>query len=465
MAACPVNRASRTGRCVRRGSPSAGRPRPTSRPRGSSAGCPRSASGSRSTPPTRRSTPPATSSESRLSKTLIVEHDGEVIGDLMLAVDDAWAQVEVAEQARSTQAELGWVIAPEHAGKGYATEAAGELLRFCFEDLGVRRVIAQCFADNVASWKLMERLGMRLEVRAREGVTAPLGHVERQPLLRDPRRGVARASAGKEGRLNAPGPERGPLAGAAPTGSPSAPRPRRTPTPCSTSAVAPRSASGCRSLPTDRAAWAERFADPDRLAMTLAFELDGEIIGDLFLRVTDAWAQAEVEDQAKKTQAEIGWVLAPEHAGHGLRHRGRSRAAADLLRGPRPAPGGRPVLRRQRRVTADHGEARHAPARSTPYATRCTVLAGGWTASATRSSPTSGAPARADRTAADAPGPECDRLAGADRTSDHPPLRARRPRGDLAARGAVRASASGSPRRTTTARSTSSGSATRTGWR
>ena len=88
-------------------------------------------------------------SESRLSKTLIVERDGQVIGDLMLAVDDAWAQVEVAEQARSTQAELGWVIAPEHAGNGYATEAAGELLRFCFEDLGVRRVIAQCFADNV----------------------------------------------------------------------------------------------------------------------------------------------------------------------------------------------------------------------------------------------------------------------------------------------------------------------------
>src|SRR5688572_24800163 len=87
-------------------------------------------------------------SESRLSKTLIVELDNQVIGDLMLTVDDAWAQVEVAEQARSTQAELGWVIAPEHAGRGYATEAARELMRFCFEDLDVRRVLAQCFADN-----------------------------------------------------------------------------------------------------------------------------------------------------------------------------------------------------------------------------------------------------------------------------------------------------------------------------
>ena len=107
-------------------------------------------------------------SEKRLSKTLIVELDGAVIGDLMFSVEDPWAQVEVAEQARGTLAEIGWVIAPEHTGRGYATEAAAELLRFCFEELGVRRVIAQCFADNVASWKVMERLGMRREVHTRQ---------------------------------------------------------------------------------------------------------------------------------------------------------------------------------------------------------------------------------------------------------------------------------------------------------
>ena len=99
----------------------------------------------------------------RLSKTLVIERDGEVIGDLMLAVGDAWAQADVAERARGVQAELGWVIHPEHAGQGYATEAVGEVLRVCFEDLGLRRVTALCFADNVASWRLMERLGMRRE--------------------------------------------------------------------------------------------------------------------------------------------------------------------------------------------------------------------------------------------------------------------------------------------------------------
>lgn len=99
----------------------------------------------------------------RLAKTLIIERDGEVIGDLMLAIGDPWSQHEVVDQAAGTQAELGWVLHPDHAGHGYATEAVAELFRICFEDLGLRRVIALCFADNVASWRLMERLGMRRE--------------------------------------------------------------------------------------------------------------------------------------------------------------------------------------------------------------------------------------------------------------------------------------------------------------
>lgn len=99
-----------------------------------------------------------------LAKTLVIELDGEVIGDLMVAVEDAWAQAEVTEQARNVQAELGWVLHPDHAGRGYATEAVRELIRLCFEELGLRRVSANCFADNEASWRLMERLGMRREI-------------------------------------------------------------------------------------------------------------------------------------------------------------------------------------------------------------------------------------------------------------------------------------------------------------
>jgi len=99
----------------------------------------------------------------RLPDTLIIEQDGVVIGDLMLRYDDPWSQLEVREQAVGTQIEVGYTLDPAHAGRGYATEAVLAALRICFEELGVRRVIAQCFADNVASWRLMERVGMRRE--------------------------------------------------------------------------------------------------------------------------------------------------------------------------------------------------------------------------------------------------------------------------------------------------------------
>ena len=102
-------------------------------------------------------------SPERLEKTLVVERDGVVIGDLMVAVEDAWSQREVADQARGVQAELGWCIGTRYQGNGYATEAVAELLRICFEDLSLRRVTANCFADNEASWRLMERIGMRRE--------------------------------------------------------------------------------------------------------------------------------------------------------------------------------------------------------------------------------------------------------------------------------------------------------------
>ena len=99
-----------------------------------------------------------------LDRTIVVQLDGEVIGDLMLRLEDAWAQAEIVEEARGVQAELGWVLHPHHAGHGYATEAVRELIRLCFEGLRLRRVTANCFAGNDASWRLMDRVGMRREL-------------------------------------------------------------------------------------------------------------------------------------------------------------------------------------------------------------------------------------------------------------------------------------------------------------
>jgi RimJ/RimL family protein N-acetyltransferase len=99
----------------------------------------------------------------RLAVTAVIERDGVTIGDCMLRIRDAWAQREVADRARHRHAELGWALDPAYTGHGYATEAVQELLRYCFEDLNIRRVTATCFSDNTASWRLMERVGMRRE--------------------------------------------------------------------------------------------------------------------------------------------------------------------------------------------------------------------------------------------------------------------------------------------------------------
>jgi [ribosomal protein S5]-alanine N-acetyltransferase len=59
--------------------------------------------------------------------------------------------------------EIGWVLGREHQGRGYATEAARSLLAYAFESLHCHRVIATCQPQNPASWRVMEKLGMRRE--------------------------------------------------------------------------------------------------------------------------------------------------------------------------------------------------------------------------------------------------------------------------------------------------------------
>ena len=106
-----------------------------------------------------------------IGRMLVVLLDEVVIGHLYLHVEDAWSQVEVKEQATRSQAEVGWAFDPAHQGRGYATEAVQEALRICFEDLGVRRVVALAFADNAPSLRVMEKVGMRRELGWLDGVS------------------------------------------------------------------------------------------------------------------------------------------------------------------------------------------------------------------------------------------------------------------------------------------------------
>ena len=101
--------------------------------------------------------------EDRTRGTIAIENDGRVIGDLMVRVEDGWAQRSMEHLAAGCQAALGWVMSPDATGRGFATEAVRAAIDLCFGPLGLRRVHAGCFADNEPSWRLMERLGMRRE--------------------------------------------------------------------------------------------------------------------------------------------------------------------------------------------------------------------------------------------------------------------------------------------------------------
>lgn len=65
--------------------------------------------------------------------------------------------------AYAQEAELGYELHPDYWRQGYATEAAWSMLAFGFHTLPLQRVWAQCLAENTASVRVLERLGMRQE--------------------------------------------------------------------------------------------------------------------------------------------------------------------------------------------------------------------------------------------------------------------------------------------------------------
>ncbi|MGB8645766.1 MAG: GNAT family protein [Anaerolineae bacterium] len=79
--------------------------------------------------------------------------DARMIGDV--------AFVLLMEDTR--QAEMGFTFARAYHGQGYATEAVTRLLDYLFDELRLHRVRANCDPENLASAKLLERVGMRRE--------------------------------------------------------------------------------------------------------------------------------------------------------------------------------------------------------------------------------------------------------------------------------------------------------------
>lgn len=59
--------------------------------------------------------------------------------------------------------EIGWVFNPKYYNKGYASEAAHAVLKYGFEKMKLHRIIATCQPDNISSYRVMEKIGMRRE--------------------------------------------------------------------------------------------------------------------------------------------------------------------------------------------------------------------------------------------------------------------------------------------------------------
>jgi RimJ/RimL family protein N-acetyltransferase len=74
------------------------------------------------------------------------------------------------EPAELRTCELGYIFNPACQRQGYATEATRALVDHAFAEMGVHRVVANCNPANVASWRVLEKIGFVREGHLRQSV-------------------------------------------------------------------------------------------------------------------------------------------------------------------------------------------------------------------------------------------------------------------------------------------------------
>jgi RimJ/RimL family protein N-acetyltransferase len=80
--------------------------------------------------------------------------------------------------------EVGWRLAKEFWGRGYATEGALAALQFAFETLGLDEIVSFTTASNCPSRRVMERIGMTYDPRDDfDHPGLPVGHTLRRHVL------------------------------------------------------------------------------------------------------------------------------------------------------------------------------------------------------------------------------------------------------------------------------------------
>ena len=89
---------------------------------------------------------------------LVNKKDNKVIGGVGLSI----------RNVENKEAMLGYILNRKYWSKGFTTEAAGKVIAFGFEQLGLHRIIATCDPVNIASYRVMEKNGMQREGYLRE---------------------------------------------------------------------------------------------------------------------------------------------------------------------------------------------------------------------------------------------------------------------------------------------------------
>jgi len=84
--------------------------------------------------------------------------DGRIVGraGFLLWDPETW-------EIPGDETELGWLLAREHWGRGYATEAALALRDWAFGERGLTRLISLINHENLRSIRVAERIGERYE--------------------------------------------------------------------------------------------------------------------------------------------------------------------------------------------------------------------------------------------------------------------------------------------------------------
>jgi inorganic pyrophosphatase len=88
---------------------------------------------------------------------VVLKESGDVIGSCGIYPD-----------ADNNNGEVGWILHIDYWRHGYGTEIGGALIKYGFEILSLRRIIAEGAAENYGSRRVMERNGMRQEALYRK---------------------------------------------------------------------------------------------------------------------------------------------------------------------------------------------------------------------------------------------------------------------------------------------------------